>query len=108
MPTRGDFDVGVGDFGVVLEDAARTCECEARLKVPEGVAVEVGACICMSVKCLKKVVGARESVPASQRRRHGSLKVFHFCHIVVKGEDKGADIWSLKDRRCSNPHSISK
>ena len=54
MPTRGDFDVGVGDLGVVLEDAARTCECEAGLKVPEGVAVKVGACICMSVKCLKK------------------------------------------------------
>ena len=50
MPAWGDFNVGVGDFGVVLEDAARTCECEAGLKVPEGVAVEVSACGCVSVK----------------------------------------------------------
>ena len=53
MPTWGDFDVGVGDLGVVLEDAARTSECEARLEVPEGVSVEVGACSCMSVKWLE-------------------------------------------------------
>ena len=44
MPTWGDFNVGVGDLGVVLEDAARACEGGARLEVPEGVAVEVGAC----------------------------------------------------------------
>lgn len=52
MPTWGDFNVGVGDFGVILEDAARTCECETWLEVPKCVAIEVGACICMSVKCL--------------------------------------------------------
>lgn len=45
MPTRGDFNVGVGDFGVVLEDAARACEGEAGLEVPEGVALEVRAWI---------------------------------------------------------------
>lgn len=44
MPTRGDLDVGVGDFGVVLEDAAGTCDCEAGFKVPKGVSLEVGAC----------------------------------------------------------------
>ena len=44
MPAGGDVDVGVGDFGVVLEDAAGTGEGDAGLKIPEGVAVEVGAC----------------------------------------------------------------
>lgn len=53
MPTWGNFDVGVGDLGVVLEDTARTCECETRLKIPECITVEVGACTCMSVKCLR-------------------------------------------------------
>ena len=50
MPTWRDFDVGVGDFGVGLEDAAGTGECEAGLEVPEGVAVEVGACDCLLVE----------------------------------------------------------
>ena len=49
MPTWGDFNIGVGDLGVVFEDAAGTGECEAGLEVPEGVAVEVGACVCLSV-----------------------------------------------------------
>lgn len=53
MPAWGDFDVGVGDFGVILEDTARTCECEAGLEVPEGVPVEVGACRFVSVKWVK-------------------------------------------------------
>ena len=50
MPAWGDFDVRVRDLGIVLEDSAGTCECEAGLKVPEGVAVEVGACDCISVE----------------------------------------------------------
>ena len=50
MPTRGDFNVGVGDFGVVFEDAPGTGECEAGLEVPEGVAVEVCACVWLSVE----------------------------------------------------------
>ena len=54
MPTWGDVNVGVGDLGVVLEDAARACEGGARLKVPEGVTVEVGACSQMSGKCLEQ------------------------------------------------------
>ena len=49
MPARGDFDVGVGDFGVVLEDAARTCERKAGLEVPEGVPVKIGACSRVSI-----------------------------------------------------------
>lgn len=53
VPTWGDFDIGVGYFGIVLEDAARTYESKAGLKVPECVAVEVGACSLLSVKCLK-------------------------------------------------------
>lgn len=53
MPTRGDIDVGVGDVGVVLEDAAGTCECEAGFEIPEGVAVEVGAWRCTSVEWLR-------------------------------------------------------
>ena len=44
MPAGGDVDVGDGDFGVILEDAAGACECEAGFEVPEIVAVEVGAC----------------------------------------------------------------
>ena len=44
MPTGGDIDVGVRDVRVVLEDAAGAGEGEARLEVPEGVPVEVGAC----------------------------------------------------------------
>ena len=47
MPRGGDVDVGEGDFGVVLEDAAGTGEGEAGFEVPEGVAVEVGACGCV-------------------------------------------------------------
>ena len=50
MPAWGDFNVGVGDFGVAFEDAAGTGECEAGLEVPEGVAVEVGACGCLLVE----------------------------------------------------------
>ena len=46
VPAGGDVDVGVGDFRVVLEDAARTCECDGRFEVPEGISVEVGACGC--------------------------------------------------------------
>ena len=46
MPARGNFNVGVGDFWIVLEDAAGTGEGEAGLEVPEGVTVEVGACGC--------------------------------------------------------------
>ena len=54
MPAGGDVNVGVGDVGVVLEDAAGAGECEAGLEVPEGVAVEVGACGCVSVLWLKQ------------------------------------------------------
>ena len=49
MPAGGDINVGVGDFGVVLENAARACECEAGLEVPESVPIEVGACSCVLV-----------------------------------------------------------
>ncbi len=49
MPTWGDFDIGVGDLGIILEDTTGTCECEARLEVPEGVPIEVSPCSCMSV-----------------------------------------------------------
>ena len=44
MPAGRDVDVGEGDFGVVLEDAAGARECEAWFEVPEVVAVEVSAC----------------------------------------------------------------
>lgn len=57
MPTWGDFDVRIGNIGVVLEDTARTCKREAGLKVPEVVAIKVGACSCMSVKWFE-IVGA--------------------------------------------------
>lgn len=53
VPARGDFDIGVGYFGVVLEDAARTCECEAGLEVPECISVKVRACNCVSVMWVK-------------------------------------------------------
>ena len=33
-------------------------------------------------------------VPASQRRRHGSLSVFHFCQTLPNKDEEGADIWS--------------
>ena len=95
MPAGGYLDVGVGDVGVVLEDAARAGECETRLEVPEGVAVEVGACGCVLVERLKTVdalKGSVEAVPANQRRRHGSCSVFHCCQILVKKGEEGAGI----------------
>ena len=94
MPTWRDFNVGVGDLGIVFEDAARTGKCEAGLEVPEGVAVEVGACDCLSVEGSERVGGpeSEEDVPASQRFRHGSSSVFHFRQMAVRGEDEGEDI----------------
>ena len=44
-----------------------------------------------------------EKVPASQRRRHGSLSVFHFCQILLIKDEEGAGIWSLKDVRSTLP-----
>lgn len=99
MPTRGDLDVGVGDIGVVSEDAAGTCDCAAGFKVPEGVSLEVGAC---SWWYISWAVGSNgqsagwEKVPASQRRRHGILSVFHFCQILLIRDEEGADIWSCE------------
>ena len=52
MPTGGDLDVRVGDPRIILEYAAGTCDCEARLEVPKGVPVEVGACGCMLVETI--------------------------------------------------------
>ena len=43
VPAGGDFDVGKGNIGVVLEDAAGTCECETGLEVPKCVSLKVGA-----------------------------------------------------------------
>lgn len=71
-------------------------EGEAGFEVPEGVAVEVGACGCLSVRWLRH--GRRRTVerdvPASQRRRHGSLSVFHFCQIVLGRDEEGGGICS--------------
>ena len=96
MPAGGYLDVGVGDVGVVFEDAARASECEARLEVPEGVAVEVGACGCVLVKWLKTVDALKwssvEAVPANQRRRHGSCSVFHCCQSLLKKGEEVAGI----------------
>ena len=36
--------------------------------------------------------GACGSVPASQRRLHGSLRVFHFRHSIVRGDEDVKDI----------------
>lgn len=44
---------------------------------------------------MSEIVGALnggEHIPASQRRRHGSFRVFHLRHNVVKGDGEGADI----------------
>ena len=37
------------------------------------------------------------SVPASQRRLHGSLRVFHFRHSIVRGDEdvKDISVWCL-------------
>ena len=94
MPARGDFNVGVGDFGVGFENAAGTGEGEAGLEVPEGVAVEVGACGCLLVEGSERA-GGRECevvVPASQRFLHGSSRVFHFRQMAVRGEVEGETI----------------
>lgn len=41
VPHGGDVEVGVGDFGVVLEDAASVRGCEAGFEVPVCVADEI-------------------------------------------------------------------
>lgn len=37
------------------------------------------------------------SLPASQRRLHGSFRVFHFCHNLAKGDEAGEDMCVLLD-----------
>ena len=59
MPAGGDVDVGEGDFGVVLEDAAGARECEAGFEVPKVVAVEIGACSWLYVSREVETMDAR-------------------------------------------------
>ena len=96
MPAGGDVDVGVGNFGIILEYTAGAREHEAGFEVPEAVAVEIGACSWSYVSREVETMDTRtdgRTVPASQRRRHGSLSVFHFCHILPSMDEEGADIW---------------
>ena len=39
------------------------------------------------------------SVPASQRRLHGSLRVFHFRHSIVRGDEdvKTISVYLLRE-----------
>ena len=37
-------------------------------------------------------------LPASQRRLHGSFRVFHFCHNRAKGDEAGEDMSVVSGR----------
>jgi len=92
VPHGGYVEIGVGYLRVILEDAARVGGGEAGLEVPVCVANEILAWNWALVACLRLRCGDHGRVPASQRRLHGSFRVFHFRHMVARGPEDGLDI----------------
>ena len=79
----------------MLKYSARSRGSESGFEVPVFVTGKIGTFMALARRSEIKV----EEVPANHRRRHGSLRAFHFCHILLKGEDMlGAqarrELWS--------------